>query len=68
MGFLEFLLTVFVICVLAGVFTWAITTFVPSAPGWIIQLVWGLAVVLILVLILQATGLMNYDPKIPRVK
>lgn len=66
MGFGVFLVYVVVIVVLAAVANWIFGQ-VPGVPAIIPKVVWILAVVVILYLLLTATGILGHDVRIPHV-
>ncbi len=68
MGIIEFFVVVFVVAAAAGVTVWAIKRFIPSAPPFFVNVVWGAAVIVILVLIASVLGLTGIDPRIPRLR
>jgi len=69
MGFGEFLLAVCVVCGLAWLAVSAIAYFAsPNGPPAIIpKLIWGVAVLIIVVLLARALGLLGHDVQIPRI-
>lgn len=60
-----FILCVVVVC-LAALAVWAIGYFAPGHPMMIDKLIWGVAVLIILVTLVQVTGLVGHSPRIPR--
>lgn len=68
MGLIEFFVLVVVVVVLAALATWAISQFAPGTPGIVTRIVWGVAVVIIVVTLLRAIGLFGVDPQIPRIR
>ena len=67
MGFLEFLIMCFITIAIAYVAVWALGHFLPGHPAIVDTIIWGVAVLIILVALLKATGVMHYDPQIPKV-
>lgn len=68
MGVIQFVLLAGVIVLLAAIVIWAIGYFAPSpVPDIIPKLIWGLVIVALLFILLNATGIMGYDIPIPRV-
>ena len=65
MGIGAFLLYSLVVVVLVYLFTVVIDKLAPGHPVIINQIAWGVAVLIIVALLVQATGLSQYDPKIP---
>lgn len=68
MGIVEFFIFTFVVLVLAALCNWAIDTFAPGHPAIANQVIWGVAVVVVLVALSQGIGLLKYDPLIPRIR
>ena len=68
MGLIEFFILVIVVVVLAALATWAIRTFAPGTPAIITNIVWCVAVLIIVVTLIQALGLLGHDPQIPRLR
>jgi hypothetical protein len=68
MGIIEFFIIVFVCCVLAFLINWALAKFAPGTPAIVPMVVWGVAVLIILVTLARAMGLMGIDPQIPRIR
>ncbi len=64
MGFVEFMIASFVVVVLAAIGSWAVKK-VPECPAIVPQLFWGVAIVIILLMLVSATGIMRRDPQIP---
>lgn len=65
MGMLEFVILAIVVCIIAAAATWALRTFVPGVPAIVYTLIWGVAIGIIIWTLLQATGVLRHDPKIP---
>lgn len=59
-----FVLCVIVVC-LAALAVWAIGYFAPGHPAMVDKLIWGVAVLVILVTLVQAIGLLGHSPRIP---
>jgi hypothetical protein len=68
MGLIEFLILILIVMVLCAVATWAIRSFAPGTPPLITNLIWGVAILIVLVALLNATGLLGHDPQIPRLR
>lgn len=68
MGFGAFVVFCLIVVAVAWVATWAIGYFAPSAPAIIHKLIWGVAIVIILVQLATAFGLMGRDVQIPRLR
>ena len=68
MGVIEFFVLCVVVVLMAALAIWVIGYFAPVHPALIDKLIWGVAVVVILVALVQAVGLLKYDPQIPRVR
>lgn len=67
MGIIEFFIIVIVVCVCAAA-VWLIQYAAPGTPGIVYKIIWGVAILLILVLLFNALGLARFDPQIPRVR
>lgn len=67
MGLVEFLLLAFIAVLVTWGFTWAIDMFAPGHPAIINRLAWGACVFVLLWMLVQATGLLRHDIKIPSV-
>jgi hypothetical protein len=68
MGFGAFIIICIIVVALAWGGTWALGYIAPGHPAIIDKLIWILAIVIIVITLLNATGLMSYDPQIPRVR
>jgi len=68
MGLVEFAILCFVVCLIAWAAVWAIGYFIPTVPAIVPKLIWGVAVLIIVVALLRATGIMGLDPQIPRLR
>ncbi len=67
MGFIEFLILCFVVLVAAAIFVWAVGYFAPTHPPIVDKLAWGVAILIILVALLTATGILSHDIRIPHI-
>ncbi len=68
MGLFQFLLlAVIVVCVCAAA-VWLMGQLAPNHPKIIDTLIWVLAVVILVLVLVQATGLMSHDIAIPHLK
>ena len=68
MGLFAFLLTVVVIMFLCWLAVYAVGYLAPGHPAIVDKLIWGLGIVIVLVMFLQATGLIDHDVAIPRLR
>jgi hypothetical protein len=68
MGLIEFFVLVIVCCFLAWLTCWilALPRFQPHVPAIIPTVVWGVAVLIILVTLIKALGLWGINPQIPK--
>jgi len=66
MGFGAFVLFCLFVVLIAWLATWAIGYFAPSAPAIIQKIIWGVAVLIILVTLARAMNLIGHDVLIPR--
>jgi hypothetical protein len=67
MGIIEFFILCFVVVLFAGLLTWGLGQLVPDHPALIDRVIWFVAVVVILFALIQATGILGHDPRIPHV-
>jgi len=67
MGFLEFIIFCAIVLGIAWLGTWALGYFMPGHPDLIDKIIWGLAIVIIIIKIVQVTGLLGHDPQIPHI-
>ncbi len=68
MGLFQFLLiAVIVVCACAAAI-WVIGQLAPSHPPIVDRLIWVLAVVILVLILVQATGLFGHDVMIPHVR
>ena len=65
MGLITFFLIAFAVLLIVYLFTMAIDTFLPGHPPIVNKIAWWLGVGFIVVLLIQVTGILKYDPKIP---
>ena len=65
MGIIAFFVVVLIVVVAAAVTVRLIKYFAPETPGFIPQIVWGVAILLILVVLLRALGVVGHDIQIP---
>lgn len=68
MGLIEFIVLCIITLVIAYGGIWLLGYLVPGHPAIIDKVIWILACAIILVALVRATGLMSYDPQIPRVR
>ena len=68
MGVIEFFIICVVVVVLGWLAVWAMGQFAPGHPKIVDNIIWGVVVLVIVVLLVQALGLTGYDPKIPRIR
>ena len=66
MGFGAFIIICFVVVAIAAVGTWALRKFVSECPPIVHTIIWGVAIFIIIVTLLKATGIMSHDPQIPQ--
>jgi hypothetical protein len=67
-GVIEFFLIVIACVVLAWLAVWALGFLAPGHPAMIDHIIWGVAVLIIVVTLARAMGLLGYDPQIPRLR
>ena len=69
MGILDFFLLILICCVLAAGVVWALGYFLGDrVPAIVPKIVWGVAILIIVVALIQALGLMSWNPKIPSLR
>jgi len=66
MGFIEFIVLCIIVLVIAWVGVLVLGKLVPGHPPIVDTLIWGVAILIIIVALLRAIGIMNHDPQIPR--
>lgn len=67
MGFIAFVISCLFILGIAWVGVWAAGYIAPGHPAIVDRLIWGIAIMLIIVSFLQAVGVMQHDPIIPHI-
>lgn len=65
MGFLAFGIFCLITLGIAYLIVWALGYFVPARPAIVDKVVWGVAVLIIVLKLLTVTGLLSHDPQIP---
>jgi len=68
MGIIEFFGIVIGCVVLAWIAVWVLGVLAPGHPATIDHIIWGVAVLIIVVTLARAMGLLGYDPQIPRLR
>lgn len=68
MGLFAFLITAVVVIFLCWLAVYAAGYLAPGHPAIVDKLLWGIGIMIILVLFLQATGLLSHDVMIPRLR
>jgi hypothetical protein len=68
MGLFEFLIVVVLVVFACWLAVYAVGYLAPGHPAIIDKLIWGVGIVIILVLFLQATGILAHDVQIPRLR
>lgn len=68
MGLFQFLVVALVVVLACAAALWILGQLAPSHPGIIDTIVWVLAVVILLLILAQATGLLGHDVPIPKVR
>ena len=66
-GLFAFLLIVIIVVFACWLAVYAIGYIAPGHPNVIDKIIWGLGILIILVLFLQATGILAHDVRIPHV-
>jgi hypothetical protein len=65
MGLVEFIIMCIIVVAIAWIGTWAISQ-IPNCPPIVPKLIWIVAIMIILVTLIKATGILGHDPQIPR--
>ena len=68
MGLLEFFVIVIICCAFAALACWVLGRYVPGTPAFVPMVIWGVAILIILVTLFRALGLWGMDPQIPRLR
>ncbi len=68
MGVIEFFVICLVLVVLGYLATRAMAMLAPGHPPIVDAIIWFVVIFVILMLLAQATGILGYDPQIPRVR
>ncbi len=68
MGVIEFFILCVAVVLIAALAVWAIGYFAPTHPPVIDKIMWGIALLIILTALVQAIGLLHFDPQIPRLR
>ena len=68
MGLIEFIIFCLIVCAIGWIGVWLLGYFVPGHPAIVDKIIWGLVIIMIILKLVQATGLMSYDPQIPRIR
>lgn len=67
MGLFEFLLIVVLVVFACWLAVYAANYLAPGHPDIVDKLIWGVGILIILILFLQATGILSHDVRIPHV-
>jgi hypothetical protein len=67
MGLFEFLIIVVLVVFACWLAVYAIGYLAPGHPAIMDKIIWGVGIIIILVLFLQATGILAHDVRIPHV-
>jgi membrane associated rhomboid family serine protease len=67
MGVIEFFVLCVVVVLMGALAVWAINYFAPSHPAIVDKIIWGVVIVVILFALVQATGILGRDPRIPHI-
>lgn len=68
MGLFAFLLVAVVVVLACAAAVWVIGYLAPSHPAIVDKLIWVLCVVILVIVLAQATGIFSHDVMIPRVR
>ena len=67
MGLFEFLLIVVLVVFACWLAVYVIGYIAPGHPAIMDKIIWGVGILIILMLLLQATGILSHDVRIPHV-
>lgn len=67
MGLIEFLIIVVLVVFFCWLAVQALAYFAPGHPALFDKVIWGIGLFIVLLLLLQATGILNHDIRIPHV-
>lgn len=68
MGLIAFLIYVVIVVLFGWVAVWVIGKLAPGHPVIIDNIIWVVVVLLIVLMLVQATGLLGHDSQIPRLR
>lgn len=68
MGLFQFLLIAVVVVIACAAAIWVMGQLAPNRPKIVDTLIWVLCVVILVLILAQATGLFSHDVMIPRVR
>jgi hypothetical protein len=66
MGWIEFLVLVVVVALLGSLAIWFVKLWAPEFAPIATKVILTIGIIIIVVMLLQATGILSHDPKIPR--
>lgn len=67
MGFLEFIILCLVVVAIAYLGVWLLQWLMPGHPAIIDKLIWGVAVLILVVTLFRAMGILDHNVAIPRI-
>ena len=67
MGFIEFLLFLGIVLAISWFAVWILGYFLPGHPEIFDKLIWGVAIVIVILKLAVAVGLIGADPQIPHI-
>lgn len=68
MGVMEFFIFAIIVVLMGWFSIYALGKIAPGHPTEIDNIIWFVVVLIILVMLARATGLIGYDPQIPRIR
>ena len=68
MGIAEFFILAVVVVLLGWLAIFAMGQLAPGHPATIDKIIWFVVIIVILITLLNAMGLLGYDPRIPRLR
>lgn len=68
MGIIELFLYIVLVVLIGRGAIWLVDYLAPSHPDIIDKLIWLVVIVLVLIVLVNAFGLMRFDPQVPRLR
>ncbi len=68
MGVIELFIGIVIIVFIGWVAVYALGVVAPGHPGQVDNIIWFVVVLMVIVLVLNAVGLVGHDPLVPRLR